>query len=92
MSGKSTYLRQVGLAVVMAQAGSFVPASFASLSPFARVFARAVHGSCSSVHEASGFLQEMTETAAILRGIIPRSLVLMDELGRCENEWAFLPN
>ena len=83
MSGKSTYLRQVGQAVVMAQAGCFVPASFASLAPFERLHARAVHcGGGSSDKETSSFMVEMVETAQILRTLGHRSLVLMDELGR----------
>ena len=83
MSGKSTYLRQVGQAVVMAQAGCFVPASFASLAPFERLHARAVHcGGASSDKETSSFMVEMVETAQILRTLGHRSLVLMDELGR----------
>mmetsp|Transcript_14169 Transcript_14169/g.40167 ORF Transcript_14169/g.40167 Transcript_14169/m.40167 type:complete len:412 (-) Transcript_14169:3-1238(-) len=84
MSGKSTYLRHVGLVVVMAQAGCFVPASYTSLAPFAGVFTRAVHSGASATaqQEGSSFMLEMRETAQVLRSIAPRSLVLMDELGR----------
>jgi DNA mismatch repair protein MSH4 len=82
MSGKSTYLRQIGLIVIMAQAGSFVPASFMSFSPFHSVGTHAVSTGASAAHDTSNFMAEMMQTAQIFRQHLPRALVLMDELGR----------
>jgi len=81
MSGKSTVLRQVGLIVLMAQIGSFVPADAARIGMSDRVFTRVgASDSLSSGH--STFMVEMTETATILNGATDRSLVLLDEIGR----------
>ncbi len=81
MGGKSTYLRQVGLIVVLAQAGSFVPADAATIGIVDRVFCR-VGASDSLAEGHSTFLVEMSETANILHHATPRSLVLLDEVGR----------
>lgn len=81
MSGKSTYLRQAALAVVMAQAGSFVPADEAVVGLTDRVFTRiGLYDRIGSGE--STFMTEMVETAHILHHATPRSLVLLDELGR----------
>jgi DNA mismatch repair protein MutS len=81
MAGKSTVLRQVGLIVLMAQIGSFVPADAARIGISDRVFTRVgASDSLSSGH--STFMVEMTETATILNGATDRSLVLLDEIGR----------
>jgi DNA mismatch repair protein MutS len=81
MGGKSTYLRQVALAVLLAQAGSFVPAASAHIGRVDRLFTRV--GSADRLGAGqSTFMVEMQETAAILRAATPRSLVLLDELGR----------
>lgn len=81
MSGKSTYIRSIALAVVMAQLGSFVPASYASLPIIRNLFARA---STKDSIEAniSSFSGEMREMAFILHTISEQSLVIIDELGR----------
>jgi DNA mismatch repair protein MutS len=81
MAGKSTLLRQVGLIQLMAQIGSFVPASAARVPLCDRVFTR-VGASDNLVRGQSTFLVEMNETAAILHGATERSLVLLDEIGR----------
>jgi DNA mismatch repair protein MutS len=81
MAGKSTILRQVGLAVILAQAGSFVPAAHATLGVVDRVFTR-VGASDSLGLGQSTFMVEMSETSAILNAATPRSLVLLDEIGR----------
>ena len=81
MSGKSTYLRQVGLVVVLAQMGSFVPAEKARIGIVDRVFTR-VGASDNLAGGESTFLVEMVETANILHNATPRSLVLLDEIGR----------
>ncbi|HUT62381.1 MAG TPA: DNA mismatch repair protein MutS [Anaerolineae bacterium] len=81
MSGKSTYLRQAGLIVMMAQAGSFVPASYARIGVVDRIFTR-VGASDNLVGGESTFLVEMNETANILNNCTPGSLVLFDEVGR----------
>ncbi len=81
MSGKSTYLRQVGLIQVMAQMGSFVPAEFAELGICDRVFTRV--GAVDDLATGqSTFMVEMNETANILNHATERSLVLLDEIGR----------
>ena len=81
MAGKSTILRQVGLIVLMAQTGSFVPASAATLGVCDRVFTR-VGASDNLVRGQSTFMVEMSETSAILHSATARSLVLLDEIGR----------
>jgi len=81
MAGKSTILRQVGLIVLMAQIGSFVPASSARLGIVDRVFTR-VGASDNLVRGQSTFMVEMSETSAILHTATRRSLVLLDEIGR----------
>ena len=81
MSGKSTYMRQAALVAVLAQAGSFVPASEAHLSVFDRIFTR-VGASDDIAGGRSTFMVEMTELAEILGGATERSLVVLDEVGR----------
>ncbi|MEO8908993.1 MAG: DNA mismatch repair protein MutS [Gemmatimonadaceae bacterium] len=81
MAGKSTILRQVGLIVLMAQAGSFVPASRAKIGIIDRLFTR-VGASDNLVRGQSTFMVEMSETSAILHTATKRSLVLLDEIGR----------
>jgi len=81
MGGKSTYLRQNALVVLLAHAGSFVPASAATVGLCDRVFTR-VGASDSLARGESTFLTEMAETAHILRHATSRSLVVLDEIGR----------
>ena len=81
MAGKSTILRQIGLIVLMAQTGSFVPASRARVGVCDRVFTR-VGASDNLVRGQSTFMVEMAETSAILHTASRRSLVLLDEIGR----------
>ncbi len=81
MSGKSTYMRQVALVAILAQAGSFVPASEARLALVDRIFTR-VGASDDIAGGRSTFMIEMTELADILDGATDRSLVLLDEVGR----------
>ncbi|HET9369037.1 MAG TPA: DNA mismatch repair protein MutS, partial [Vicinamibacterales bacterium] len=81
MGGKSTYLRQVALLALLAQAGSFVPAREAKLAVVDRIFAR-VGASDDIVRGQSTFMVEMQETAAILHAATSRSLVILDEIGR----------
>ena len=81
MSGKSVYLRQNALIVIMAQLGSFVPASSARVGIVDRIMTRiGAHDALS--RGESTFMVEMRETAAILKAATPRSLVLLDEVGR----------
>ncbi|MBW3631285.1 MAG: DNA mismatch repair protein MutS, partial [Gemmatimonadetes bacterium] len=86
MAGKSTVLRQAGLICLLAQVGSFVPAREARLGVVDRIFTR-VGASDNLVRGQSTFMVEMTETAAILNGATPRSLVLLDEIGRGTSTW-----
>ncbi len=81
MGGKSTYLRQTALIVILAQMGSFVPARSARLSVVNRVFTR-IGASDNLARGRSTFMVEMTETAAILHTATARSLILLDEVGR----------
>ena len=81
MAGKSTVLRQVGLIVLMAQVGSFVPATRARIGVVDRLFTR-VGASDNLVRGQSTFMVEMSETSAILHTATRRSLVLLDEIGR----------
>ncbi len=81
MAGKSTYIRQVALITLMAQMGSFVPAREATIGMADRIFAR-VGASDELSRGQSTFMVEMTETARILNTATPRSLVILDEIGR----------
>jgi DNA mismatch repair protein MutS len=81
MAGKSTYLRQVALIVLLAQVGSFVPATSARLGVVDRVFAR-VGAQDDLAGQRSTFMVEMIETANILRNATPSSLLVLDEIGR----------
>jgi len=81
MGGKSTYLRQTALIVILAQMGSFVPARSTRLSVVDRVFTR-IGASDNLARGRSTFMVEMTETAAILHTATARSLILLDEVGR----------
>jgi len=81
MSGKSTYLRQVALIVLMAQIGSFVPADEARIGVVDRIFTRI--GAADDIAAGrSTFMVEMVETANILHHATPRSLLILDEVGR----------
>ncbi|MDI3539828.1 MAG: mismatch repair protein MutS [Methanolobus sp.] len=81
MAGKSTYMRQIAMIVIMAQAGSFVPATHASIGIVDRVFTR-VGAFDDLASGQSTFMVEMVELANILNNATPRSLVLLDEIGR----------
>ena len=81
MSGKSTFLRQVALIALMAQAGSFVPADSAELPLFDRIFTR-IGAQDDLAAGQSTFMVEMVETAQILHQATPESLVILDEVGR----------
>jgi len=81
MSGKSTYIRQVALLVLMAQTGSFVPAKEAQIGLVDKIFTR-VGASDELVRGQSTFMVEMTETANIINNSTERSLVILDEVGR----------
>ncbi len=81
MSGKSTYIRQVALLVLMAQAGSFIPAKDATIGLVDRIFTR-VGASDELVRGQSTFMVEMTETANIINNATAKSLVILDEVGR----------
>ena len=81
MSGKSTFLRQVALIVLMAQIGSYVPAASARIGLVDRIFTRI--GAQDEIHAGqSTFMVEMIETANILNHATPRSLIILDEIGR----------
>jgi len=81
MSGKSTYIRQVALLVLMAQTGSFIPAKDAQIGLVDKIFTR-VGASDELVRGQSTFMVEMTETANIINNATERSLVILDEVGR----------
>ncbi len=81
MSGKSAILRQTALVVILAQIGSYVPASFAEIGMVDKVFTR-VGASDNISGGESTFMVEMTETASILNNLSPNSLVILDEIGR----------
>ncbi|CAI9095768.1 OLC1v1031774C1 [Oldenlandia corymbosa var. corymbosa] len=81
MSGKSTYLQQVCLIIILAQIGCYVPARFASVRIVDRIFTRM--GTMDNLESnSSTFMMEMKEIAFILQNVTPRSLIVMDELGR----------
>ena len=81
MGGKSTYLRQAALLVILAQMGSFVPAESALIPIVDRVFTR-IGAADNLARGRSTFMVEMTETAVILNTATPRSLIVLDEIGR----------
>jgi DNA mismatch repair protein MutS len=81
MSGKSTYIRQIALLVLMAQTGSFIPAKEAEIGLVDRIFTR-VGASDELARGQSTFMVEMTETANIINNATARSLVILDEVGR----------
>lgn len=81
MAGKSTFMRQAALITLMAQIGSFVPAKAATIGVTDRIFTR-VGAADNLARGQSTFMLEMTETANILRNATPRSLVILDEIGR----------
>ncbi len=81
MGGKSTYMRQVALIVLLAHIGSFVPAQRAAIGPIDRIFTR-IGASDDLASGRSTFMVEMTETANILHNATKQSLILMDEIGR----------
>ncbi len=81
MAGKSTYMRQVALLVLMAQVGSFIPASYAEIGLVDRIFTR-IGASDDLAGGQSTFMVEMRECQSIIKAATPRSLIIMDEVGR----------
>ena len=81
MAGKSTYIRQVALMVIMAQMGAYVPAKSMRLLPFTQIHSR-IGAMDSLAAGLSTFMVEMVETASILNNVMKRSLVILDEIGR----------
>ena len=81
MGGKSTYMRQTALIVILAHVGSYVPAERAVIGPFDRIFTR-IGAADDLAGGRSTFMVEMTEAASILHNASARSLILMDEIGR----------
>ena len=81
MAGKSTYIRQIALIVILAQMGSFVPAAEARIGIADRIFTR-IGAADSLTRGQSTFMVEMTEVANILKNATPRSLIILDEVGR----------
>ena len=81
MAGKSTFMRQNALIILLAQTGSFVPASFAQIGLVDRIFTR-IGASDNLASGQSTFMVEMTETASILNGMSERSFIVLDEIGR----------
>lgn len=81
MAGKSTYIRQIALLVILAQMGSFIPAAEAHIGIVDRIFTR-IGASDDLTRGQSTFMVEMSETATILNNLSPRSLVILDEIGR----------
>ena len=81
MGGKSTLLRQTCIAIILAQLGSYVPASFCEMTPIDRIFTR-IGAHDQIMAGQSTFMVELSETSKILREATPLSLVILDELGR----------
>uniref|UniRef100_A0A0A8XX61 MSH4 n=1 Tax=Arundo donax TaxID=35708 RepID=A0A0A8XX61_ARUDO len=81
MSGKSTYLQQICLIVILAQIGCYVPAQYASIRVFDRIFTRIGNGD-NIENNSSTFMTEMKETAFIMQNVSSKSLIVVDELGR----------